>query len=63
VAAARLRAAATDRDSALACELVLLDMAARRAVQAAQGNRSSAGYAEELFGVLGRDQPARERRR
>jgi hypothetical protein len=63
VAAARLRAAATDQDSALACELVLLDMAARRAVQAAQGNRSSAGYAEELFGVLGRDHPTRERRR
>jgi hypothetical protein len=54
LAAARLRAeAARDAGSALTCELLLLDMAVRRAGQAASGNRSSARHAEDLFTVLG----------
>lgn len=56
MAAARLRAAvAQDERSALAGELVLLDMAMRRAGQAAMGNESSAGYAEDLFELLAHD--------
>jgi hypothetical protein len=56
MAAARLRASGSvDKRSALACELMLLDMAMRRAGQAAMGNRSAAHYAADLFELLDLD--------
>jgi hypothetical protein len=55
VAAERLRAAARSAGgerAALVVELMLLDMALRRAGQAAVGNQSSARYADDLFATL-----------
>lgn len=55
VAVARLRAAAAgirDPDTELVVQLLLLDMAVRRATQASTGSLSSAAYARDLFAAL-----------